>query len=139
MSEDQRILGQLRRLGLIGYTRIPGRQGMELYVEALAEWPPEILEMAVLRWIQYDTTRFFPMPGELRKMVQEEIHAYEGLRLRLLEDAERERQDREVERMRLELIAKGITWPGMPNISREEAERKLLTILGESFALGHGK
>ena len=45
-----------------------------LYVEALADIPPEILAIAVKHAIA--TNRFFPKPAELRDAVVEELEMY---------------------------------------------------------------
>jgi hypothetical protein len=115
MSEDQRILAQLLRLADAGYMRIPNRRGMAEHVAALADIPSNLLELAVSRWIKIARNKFFPFPGDLRAMVEDEIDR--------IVDAQR---DYEHEGMRLELIAKGITWEGMPDITPDEARQMLL-------------
>jgi len=90
-QERDRIGAQLRRIATVGFLRLPGRDGQAEYIAALADLDPDLLELAVSRFIQQSTNRFFPFPGELRALVQEELHRrasqlFRNRRQRTLED-----------------------------------------------------
>ena len=74
-QEVERILCQLRRLkhlGCPGWPKTP--EAAREHVHGLASLPADLLELAVSRWIETSTNRFFPFPGELRALVQDELH-----------------------------------------------------------------
>jgi len=74
MTDDRvRIVFQMRRLAAVGFLRLPGPAGQDEFIRALAALDPDLLELAVSRWIERSTSKYFPFPGELRAMVDEEI------------------------------------------------------------------
>ncbi len=73
MNDRERIGYQLWRLAVTGFIRKPGVEGQAEYIAALARLDPALLELAVSRWIETSTSRFFPFPGELRALVQGEL------------------------------------------------------------------
>lgn len=91
-QEVHRIIEQLRRLkhlGCPGWPKTP--EAAREHVAGLLSMPPDLLELAVSRWIETSASRFFPFPGELRALVQDELRQraselYDGRHQLLLEE-----------------------------------------------------
>jgi hypothetical protein len=70
------IGAQLRRIAACGFVSSlsqRSREGQAEYRAALSDLSPELLKLAVDRWIKLAQNKYFPLPGQLRAMVADEL------------------------------------------------------------------